>query len=375
MKTQQIILLVILLLLSSCIAQFIPEVDEDRELLVVEGLITNKAGINTIKLSKSLPLGRKNLAKPLKGCQVRITDDIGRNYTLKETLPGTYVTDPAMFKGIIGVSYTLHINTNTAFNNLNFESIPMLMKPVPAIDSLYYEKLTLKEGDGISHPQEGCQIYLNTSDPQNNCRFYRWEYSETWEFRLPYTVPNKICYITNNSGIINVKNTSVLAEDKINRYPLNYITNSTDRLKVKYSILVNQYSLNEDEFIYWEKLQTISEDIGGLYDVTPSAIPSNIVCINNPAEKVLGYFSVSSVESKRLFIKEYFWGQINLYTNCATDTVIGRSALQNNNIFLWVIEDHTDEDPPWKVFSDKKGCADCTTRGTTTKPPFWDEVK
>lgn len=371
MKIFKIILFLIITLLTSCIVQFIPETEEDKELLVVEGLITDKPGINTIKLSKSLPLGGKSLAKPLKGCLVTILDDAGHLYSLKETLSGTYVTDPALFKGTVGVTYKLRVDTRSAFNNLVFESVPLRMKPVPAIDSLYYEKVLIEEEKYGSVQKEGCQIYLNTSDPANECRFYRWEYSETWQFRLPYNVTNQVCYITNNSGIINVRNTSILAEDRVTRYPLNFVSNSTDRLKIKYSLLVNQYSLNEDEYEYWEKLQTISENIGGLYDVTPSAIQSNITCLNNPAEKVLGYFSVSAVKSKRIFIKEYFSGIINLYMSCASDTLKGRGTIPG----MWLIEDHTDEDPPWKVFTGVRGCADCTTRGTTTRPSFWDEGK
>jgi hypothetical protein len=313
---RQIIVFSILFLLNSCIVQFIPETDEDKELVVVEGLITDQPAVNTIKLSKSLPLGRKNVAKPLKGCLVEITDNLGQIYRLKETVAGTYVTDPLKFQGVIGRQYSLHINTNTANNNLNFESRLIEMKPVPPIDSLYYEKKTISELSEIGRIIEGCQIYLNTHDPENSCRFYRWEYSETWEFRLPYQVPNRICWLSSNSDKINIKSTSVLQQDRINRYPLTFISNNTDRLNVKYSILVNQYSLNEDEYLYWEKLQNISEQVGGLYDITPASIPSNIYCLEDPNEKVLGYFSVSATSSQRFFIKDYFFGLIDLYREC-----------------------------------------------------------
>jgi hypothetical protein len=374
-STQHLILLSVLLILNSCIIQFIPETNEDKELLVVEGLITDQPGVNTVKLSKSLPLGRKNVAKPLKGCIVKIIDDLGQIYILKETVAGTYVTDPAIFRGVTGRQYSLHINTNTSYNNLNFESFPVEMKPAPPIDSLYYEKKTIKEKDDISQAEEGCQVYLNTHDPANNCNFYRWEYSETWEFRLPYDVPNKVCWISNNSDKINVKNTSVLEQARISRYPLNFISNVTDRLKVKYSILVNQYSLNEDEYFYWEKLQNISEQVGGLYDITPAAIPSNVYCLEDPNEKVLGYFSVSAVTSERLFIKDRFSGLINLYTNCASDTIFGRGPIPGLNVSVWVIYDGLDEDPPNRIITYSKECADCTVRGTKIEPLFWKDGK
>lgn len=372
---KQIILFPFLLLLNSCIVQFIPETGENKDLLVVEGLITDQVGINTIKLSKALPLNNKNLAKPLKGCLLTISDDIGNIYSMKESDAGTYVTDPAEFQGTIGRKYILHININTVYNNLNYESMPMEMMPVPPIDSIYYEREIIREGDELSQAIEGCQIYLNTHDPAKYCKFYRWEYSETWEFRLPYDVTKRICWISSNSDRINIKNTSILEEDRIKRYPINFISNQTDKLKVKYTILVNQYSLNEDEFFYWEKLQNISENRGGLYDIIPTAIASNIWCIEDPGEKVLGYFSVSASSSKRIFIKDYFSGIVDLYSTCPADTIYGGAPIPNLNTDVWVIENFPEEQPPYKVLTHYKGCADCTVRGTNKEPVFWKESK
>ena len=376
-QVKSFILLSVLLLISSCITQFIPETDENQELLVVNGLISDQPEVNTIKLSKSLPLGRTNLAKPLEGCAVSITDDLDNLYNLTEQESGTYVTDVSTFRGIIGRKYKLHIRTNSAYgNNYSYESLSVEMKPVPPIDSIFYEKRIIPDDYGFSMPQEGCQIYLNTHDPNDNCKYYRWDFTETWEFRIPYTVPNWQCWFTNNSGLINIKNTTVLTEDRINRYPLNFISNKTDRLKVKYSIMVNQYSLNKDEFDYWEKLQTITEDVGSLYDITPAAIPSNIYCIENPNEKVLGYFSVSASSSKRFFIKDNFSGIINLYSDCISDTIFGTQPIPNENISVWVLEDQTiGRSPPYRVVTGTKGCADCTERGTKIEPLFWNDKK
>lgn len=365
----------LLLFLNSCISQFIPQTNETKELLVVEGLITDQPGVNTIKLSRSLPLGRKSIANPVKGSLVTLTDDLGNTFNFIEKGTGTYVSDPSKFQGIIGRFYTLHISTKTSFNNYSFESYPMEMKPVPPIDSVYYEKVSIPNDEMISRVLEGCQIYLNTHDAENKCRFYRWEYAETWKIILPYVVPNNICWVSDNSSTINIKNTSVFAEDKVNRYPLNYISNATDRLKEKYSILVNQYSLNEDEYLYWEKLQNLSEQVGGLYDMIPSAIPSNIYCLDDPNEKVLGYFSVSASTSKRIFIKDYFRGLIDPYSigACVADTIFGNAAIPDLNSSVWVIIDS--DLPRFRVITYNKGCADCTVRGTTIKPDFWKDGK
>jgi len=375
--TKNIIILLLTLSVEGCITQFVPETDEDKDLLVVEGIITDKPETYTVKLSKSMPLGKKATLKPLKGCSVSVSDDKGNIYPFRESsTAGTYLSDKSVFKGVPGRKYTLHILTNNATaSNYSYQSLPMELISTPPIDSLYYEKVTIKEKDEYSGPKEGCQIYLNTLDESGKCKYYRWDYTETWEFRLPYMVTNHICWITNYSTAIKIKNTSVLSEDIIRKYPLNFISSETDRLSQKYSLLVNQYSLNEDEFTYWEKLQNVSQDVGGLYDVIPASIPGNIFCIEDPAEMVLGYFSVSGKTSERIFIKETFRGLINLYRQCPVDTIYGNKPIPNLNSSVWVIVDEPYAMPPYKIITDKKYCADCTTRGVTIKPDFWDEDK
>jgi hypothetical protein len=374
-KTREIfcILILILILINSCVSKFVPQITEEKELLVVQGLITDQPETDTIKLSKSMPLGQVHNATPVTGCTVTISDNLGNIVYLTETAAGTYLT-PTSFQGVIGRFYTLNVNLNSSTDNLHYESNPMEMKAVPPIDSLYYEKTIIEkpDPDKFFKGVNGCQIYLDTYDPENKCRFFRWDFAETWVLRLLFPVPNQTCWISDKSHSINIKSTAAFDESKITRYPINYITNITDRLQRKYSILVNQYSLNEDEYIYWEKIQNVTVDVGGFFDIIPASVPSNIKCIEDPSGKVLGYFSVSAKSSKRIFIKDNFEGIINRYGDCVTDTIpyIDPPDL---GISVWILEDEPNFIPPFKVLTDKKGCADCTVRGSNVKPDFWED--
>lgn len=364
-------LLALLFFSGGCVKQFQPEISEKEDLLVVEGLITDQPDIFTIRLSKAKPLWRKSQAVPVTKSTVWITDDLGSSYTLKELKAGEYVTDSTHFRGETGRQYVLHINISPQLGGLRYQSSPVTMKPVPQVDSIYYEKLGFVYND---ENYEGCRIYLDTHDPSNNCRFYRWDFTETWEFHIPYDVANRICWISGKSEEVLIKNSTGLESDKVTRFPLYTISDPIDRLTVKYSMLVNQYSLNEDEYLYWESLRNLLEDVGGLYDVIPANIPNNIACLDDPEEKVLGYFSVSAVKSKRIFIKDRFTGINHIYDNCPTGTVYGTGAIPGINILVWVLYTGVTEDPPYtpfRVITDKIECADCRTRGTTTPPLFW----
>jgi hypothetical protein len=358
---------------NSCVINYVPEISDYEEVLVVEGLITDQPGIYTIKISKSQPIWKRLSPKPLTGCIVSISDDLGQKYSLKESGGsfGVYVTDSAGFRGVIGREYSLHIRTTTESLNLNYESLPMKMVPVPPIDSIYYEKkIFLKSG----LPVEGCDIYLNTHDPLNKCKFYRWEYSETWEFHLPFDFPNSVCWISNNPAEILIKDVSLLSEASIIRNPVISIKDPVDRLGIKYSILVNQFSLNEDEYYYWEQLKKSVEETGGLYDVIPASVPNNLFCLEEPYRKVLGYFSVSAISSKRLFIKEKFTGINTMYADCISDTIF--TARPDTVTFIGtVIKVLSDRVPPGYIYTNDRGCVDCTKRGTNIKPVFWNDDK
>jgi hypothetical protein len=354
----------------SCVINYAPNIDDYEETLVVEGLITDQPGIYTVKISKSQPLWRRIYPRPLKGCIVSVSDDLGHTFNLKETsFSGVYVTDAATFRGTPGREYTLHIRTTTESVNLSYESQPVKMIPVPPVDNIYYEIKTFMQS---GMPVQGCNVYLNAHDPSKKCKFFRWEFSETWEFHLPFNFPNNICWKSTNSEVILIKNASMIAESRITGQPVISIVNPTDKLSVKYSILVNQFSLNEDEYNYWERLKSTTDQTGGLYDIIPGTIPNNIYCLEEPEKKVLGYFGVSAVSSKRFFIKEQLTFS-DLYGRCLADTFY--TSRPDTVPDIWIITDNSDKLIPYVIYTRDRSCVDCTTRGTNIKPDFWDDDK
>jgi hypothetical protein len=359
--------IILILLGGGCVTEFIPETNDARQKLVVEGLITDQPVRNKVKLSLSMPIGDSLYSIPVHNAQVYVREYLGTSHKLTEIEPGSYYTNPAIFKGIPGHSYSLLILTL----NGRYESPNVEMKPVPPIDSVYYEKIFVKLNQ-LGEPVEGAQIYIDTHDSLNNTKFFRWNYTETWIFRLPYNVQNNVCWITEESDKILLANTSYLAESSVSHFPIRKIaTEKDDRLKERYSIMVNQYSISEEEFRYWEKIQKISERSGGLYDVTPMTVIGNIQNTIDPEEQVMGFFSVSAVSSRRIYIEDAFAGFKNLYTTCPFATVPINQTIRYLGEIYWIIIMNYDEGT--KTYTDQYRCADCTTRGTTVKPDFWPD--
>jgi len=366
MKTLYIKIVLFLSLAAGCTVEFLPETGRNEEKLVVEGMITDQNRVNTIKLSKSTQIGLPIKHKVVTGALVTITDNNGTLTMLEETSEGIYSTDSLTFTGQTGNSYALRVEINGVYYETDF----IEMKPVPPINSLYYEKVVITSSKDSSDIDEGCKIYVDSYDPTGECQFFRWDYTETWEYKIPYMTANRVCWVTEESDEVLIKNTSQYSQARITEFPVLFISNKTDRLKETYSILVNQYSLNESEFDFWSQVQNISQNVGSPYDIIPYAVRGNIRCITYPDELVLGYFSVSAVTQKRLFIHDRFMGLPNFYTYCATDT-IGELPETGLNTEIWVIEDYGDEIPPFWVISAYRECADCTFRGSRVRPSFW----
>jgi hypothetical protein len=93
----------------------------------------------------------------------------------------------------------------------------------------------------------------------------------------------------------------------------------TDRLTKQYSILVKQFSLSKKEYEFWNNLKKVGETGGDIFAAQPYTVISNIHNVSNANEMVLGYFEVSAVSQKRIFITPNDLVSLNLpdyRTNC-----------------------------------------------------------
>ena len=182
------------------------------------------------------------------------------------------------------------------------------------------------------------------------------------------------CWKYNNSSNILVSSSKSLEKDLISAFPVQYVSGATDRLGVKYNILVKQYALNEESYNYWKDHEKINENLGTLYDPQPYVIKGNIYNPEDENEIVLGFFDASSVQGKRIFIKkgEYpFFNTLNNYAHC-TDTIVGygqiRSLLGEGFMLVGGFSGTTGT----RYLMSYESCVDCTLFGSNVEPDFWE---
>ena len=290
--------------LTACLEPYTPpEIKDDVNILVVDGFINTTDSSSKVYLSKAVPLSHNEAPRVVSNALVQVEEENGPSYILQELESGTYALtkmnlDPAK-------RYRLSVLTN---NDTKYYSDFIDLVATPQIDSITWHP---------SQQQSGIDIFVNTHDDSGKSKYYRWTFEETWVYRSNYGATYKIvsgqvepnpldissCYHSNPSTEIHVGSTVQLATDVIRNFPFVFIPVLSQKVSVKYSILVQQQSLTKEAYNFWTQLKKSTESLGGLFDPLPSQVLGNIYSENNSAEPVLGYFSGGQTSEKRIFIK------------------------------------------------------------------------
>ncbi|MBS1932521.1 MAG: DUF4249 domain-containing protein [Bacteroidetes bacterium] len=383
-----ILIFSLLTLYSACIKSYSPSaITAANSYLVVDGFINT--GINSstsFVLSRSRNLADTSSFIPELNAQVILADSNGTTYSLIDSNGNGKYT-----------SAQLSLNPNdhyriliTTSNGHQYQSAFVSPKNTPPIDSVTWRQNPLTWD---------LTINVNTHDPFNNTTYYRWDYSETWQHNAPeiaywvlvngYVIPLDAdwindprqiyqCWTTAPAKHITVGTSLGLSQDVISMQPITIIPLNDERITVRYSILVNQYAISQDAYNYWVLIQKNSQNLGGLFDLIPSQLNSNIKCTTNPNEPVIGYVSASTLQQQRLFITNAEvgggWIKQEPYNECST--LILPTDTSNFQIYNYPDTSYT----PWYFTGNfvpalvvvKKYCVDCRVwGGTNSKPPFW----
>ncbi|MBF9255325.1 DUF4249 domain-containing protein [Pontibacter sp. 172403-2] len=372
----------LLLLVVSCVEPYAPKVpDAANSYLVVDGFI-NSRGTTTFRLSRTQSIDDEGAPVTESGANIFIEDEQGAQIPLAETEPGTYTVSGLDLNN----AGRYHLLVRTA-SGKEYASDFVEVKQTPPIDEITWtaENNTL-------------QFFVNTHDPQNNARYYRWEYEGTWEYTAAYgsslkydeasasMVPRTSsdediyrCWKTDLSTDIKLATSVRLSQDVINAFPVMAVSSDSEELRLKYSLLVKQYSLTQEAYQYWETLKKNTESIGTLFDPLPTQLTGNIHSLSDPDEVVIGYVGASSVQEKRVFVSReelpHDWR--TGFPICPPLDSIELDQVPvyfgQSRAYLPVGGIYPAMGPPvllgYTIARDI--CVDCRLRGTNVKPVFW----
>ncbi|GET34372.1 hypothetical protein PbJCM13498_32350 [Prolixibacter bellariivorans] len=368
--------------LHCCVEPFTPEIKKYSDLLVVDGTLTDELGSQTITVSRTSNYNDAKY-KPENGCTVTVLDDQGNIYAYTGKGNGKYEAE--FYQGDLqyGRAYMLRIIAN---NGVVFESDYQTLKAAPAIDSVtavFEPKITVENPEGF----KGYQFFVNTSDLSGNTRYYRWRMEETWEYHAPFTVAfmwdgtmhdfsfpddRSTCWKTLDVPGIYTATTRDLSADILKNIKLNYVNTETDRLKWRYSLLVKEYALSAEAYEFWNGLEKQIQQTGGLYESQPYMIKGNIMCVSNPDEVALGFFSASGVSHERIFVNP---PPVSVPEPvCLGDTITPRNPIEEYPESAYPVYLYKIPLPFGRYMkaASERRCFDCLERGgTNIRPDFW----
>jgi hypothetical protein len=373
-------LLSFMVVANACIEPFQPPVsDEDVRFLVVDAYINSSDGTASARLSRTLPVASPELIPHESGALVSIEDENGTRYPLAESVNGQYsgvVSNISFTK-----QYRLLIQTP---EEKQYSSDYINLQQTPPIDSISYSFV----GDGLD-------LEVNTHDASGNARYFRWAWTETYEYNStfssiymftptqivyrPFSEQIYVCWKTNASTNLLIGSTDRFKESVVSKFPIAFIPRSSIKFSRKYSIVVQQQTLTAEGYNYWSNLKKSTEQLGGLFDPLPSEIRGNIHGITNPSEKVIGFFSGGATEEKRIFLiprqLPKGMGHYNSSDpNCPRDTILLADIPSTDRTTLLIDGIY----PPGQMLTgyttSSRSCIDCRyLGGVTQKPDFWEE--
>ena len=386
--TKLVSFLLVCLSIMSCTDPYQMKTDTFEDAIVIEATITNVLEKQTLKLSRTY---RFEDAGPVfeEDATVTVTDSDGNVYNFVEENE-TYVSTTA-FQAVTDKQYQLSVTTSDGRKYVSNQEI------LPAVNNIESVAASVQTQDNV----RGVEIRVKSFDPTNSSKYYRYEYEETYKIISPkwrpykavITGPQEIeivprteeaqtCYSTDKSTDIILVNTNETQEDRVD-FAVRFISAKNYIISHRYSILVRQYVQNLHAFTFYKNLKKISGSGNILSPNQPGFLSGNIKCVNSPNEKVIGFFDVASVSSKRIFFNyaDLFPGEQlpPFKVNCnemeqnlcfsPVPTCHGGSIMSYLGSNTMAVYEYMSA-PVYVLIPTP--CADCTSFSSNVIPPFWE---
>lgn len=375
-------------LLLSCTEPYIPELKDNgsEKVLIVEGYI-NAEGNSEYTLGYISPLYRDTDSSYIQvnRAELSIEEENGEVFsTFSPAGNSRYIiSHPALNPHS---RYRLRIKADDKEYLSDF--VTVLVSP---------EIRNLKWQQNI---QEGVRFYLDTES--DDLAYYRWEVEDTWRFRVPNmslflfdgtTVRERspaeyyplFCYMSEKSNGISLYTTETQNENTVKDYNVHFIPVFSEKLGMRYSLLVKQYALTKEAFAYWSLVKKNSEEIGDIFGTMPTELTGNISCISDPEQKVVGMIEAGKIAQKRIFI-DYSdfpipWAYKYVYYGRCIITPDNMIRKQEADAFfaanpdLIPIDETSPTDPGSLTHYSYSvaPCLDCSFRGSKEAPHFWED--
>ena len=304
--------LVLLLLFSACEDIYNPDIDTIGNVIVADARIEKGSSRNYITLTQSqnFNVDPKSYV-PVNGAELFLIDNLGIEYELPESEAGQFYVPVDVQSEL---EYKLKIVHGGKTFESEFESVP----PAPALDTVYGVPETLilevagdNDADGFKELQ-GVQIYadMKSTPEMPNYRFtaenvleFIWNEVKDMSDIMHYYWSKSVA-----GGIYNIAAPPEYSTSKeIIKHPLFFYKKTVhlegDSAMVGWIMVLYQYAISESSYTYYKDLNTQLDSEGRIFDPVYVQARSNLRCVNDDQEVILGNFEITNKTEHRYFIR------------------------------------------------------------------------
>lgn len=273
-----LIIILTLFVLTSCEKTVELDLQDSTPKIVIEGLVTDRAGHQYVKVSRSAGFYSTGKTPRVSDATVVIVDDQENTFSFIHNPNGHadsvgYYLPETPFMGEIGRTYTLTV----VVDGQTYEGTDTMFRLTP-IDKLDY-RINEEEQEDPEDDGRFYELLLFVKEPQDTKDYYLFK-----SFRngvLEYESDTDVYYADDELIGENIDGISL---------PLFYAVDDVAKIEVQ--------SLSRQAFIFYRDLSKLLNNDGGMFG-TPPANPRT-----NLSNDAVGFFQVSAIQSAELVIAE-----------------------------------------------------------------------
>jgi len=172
--------------------------------------------------------------------------------------------------------------------------------------------------DGVVSSEASLQLLIDADLSNLNEGGFYWNVQSIYKVtdsglnELPDTIIERTCYINEPASVVDVLvlDPTELSEEVIRGFDLAAIPMSLISPEGHY-FQINQYSLSKAALSYWSGLDVLNARTGRLFERVPGEVPTNLKIIEDPEQKVYGFFYASEEKMLRRRVPENFYQDLS----------------------------------------------------------------
>lgn len=301
----------------SCVDKVDLELPPTELPLIIEGQITDQHVPYLVKISRAFPAdGNFYQRVGIAGATVSITDDLGNEHALVDSLHGNYFTDSATMQGVIGRTYVLRVELNAL---ASYESTPQKMMPSGSIDSIHYKLVEGTNNAGVS--EYGLNIYVDAQASAGSSLRMRWVFNGTYQVNtdpslVGVTDPDTgvftplacsagceccYCFVSEREEYPIVIDNRFLGSTELTGVFMKYIPINNYTFNQKYKVQITQMEVSQDVYDFYKGIKGQIENANSLFQPPFFELKGNVRSTNSD-ELVIGVFSAVATVKKSTYI-------------------------------------------------------------------------